>query len=278
MSSQKEVASTFQPVSSSLQIVGLSNSFTRSVFTGDEIGQKQKTLPVRKTHLRTKCAAAAAPKFGKQMLVFVPPHPLVKHWVAILRNSSTPPAIFRNALAELGRILTYEAVRDWLPTMSGEIETPCGVSEVEFVDPTKPIAVVPILLAGLALGEQIATVVPHSRTYHLGISRDEETLRPSFFLNKLPTTFEEGTKVLLLDPLLATGATIEAALDEVVARGVSVENLRIVSAISASPALKKLSERFPGLRIYTGIIDSGLNEKGYIVPGLGNAEERSFGN
>ncbi|CAI7784838.1 unnamed protein product, partial [Closterium sp. NIES-54] len=86
------------------------------------------------------CSAAAKPAFGRQMLVMVPPHPLIKHWIAILRNATSPPPIFRAALAELGRNIAYEATRDWLPMIQGEVATPCGVAEVEAVDPYKPIA------------------------------------------------------------------------------------------------------------------------------------------
>lgn len=211
------------------------------------------------------------------MLVFVPPHPLVKHWVAILRSSATPVPTFRAALAELGRILTYEACRDWLPTITSQIETPCGIADVEFVDPREPIKVVPILRAGIVLIEHLSTVLPATETYHLGYARNETTLLPSLYLNKLPERFPEGSRVLIADPMLATGGTMVAAIEEIVKRGADVKLMRVVSAIAAPPALKTLSEKFPGLKVYTGIIDAELNDKGYIVPGLGDAGDRSFG-
>ncbi|XP_028091499.1 uracil phosphoribosyltransferase-like [Camellia sinensis] len=92
-----------------------------------------------------------------RMLVFVPPHPLVKHWVAVLRNEQTPCPIFKNAMAELGRLFMYEASRDWLPTITGEIQSPMGVTSVEFIDPREPVAIVPILRAGLALAEHASS-------------------------------------------------------------------------------------------------------------------------
>ncbi|RDX86345.1 Uracil phosphoribosyltransferase, partial [Mucuna pruriens] len=143
-----------------------------------------------------------------RMLVYVPPHPLIKHWVSVLRNEQTPCPIFRNAMAELGRLLMYEASRDWLPTVSGEIQSPMAVASVEFIDPREPVAVIPILRAGLALAEHASLILPATKTYHLGISRDEETLQPTIYLNKLPEKFPEGSKVFVVDPMLATGKTI----------------------------------------------------------------------
>ncbi|XP_034694873.1 uracil phosphoribosyltransferase-like [Vitis riparia] len=213
----------------------------------------------------------------EKMLVFVPPHPLIKHWVSVLRNEQTPCPIFRNAMAELGRLLMYEASRDWLPTVKGEIQSPMGVASVEFIDPREPVAVVPILRAGLALMEYASSILPATKTYHLGISRDEETLQPTIYLNKLPDKFPEGSRVFLVDPMLATGGTIVAALDLVKERGINIKQIKVISAVAAPPALQKLSEKFPGLHIYTGIIDPTVNDKGFIIPGLGDAGDRSFG-
>lgn len=212
-----------------------------------------------------------------RMLVFVPPHPLIKHWVSVLRNEQTPSPIFRNAMAELGRILMYEASRDWLPMVTGEIQSPMGVASVEFIDPREPVAIIPILRAGLALAEHASSILPATKTYHLGISRDEETLQPTIYLNKLPDTFPEGSRVLVVDPMLATGGMIVASLELIKERGVENQQIKVISAVAAPPALQKLSEKFPGLHVYTGIIDPTVNDKGFIVPGLGDAGDRSFG-
>ncbi|KAI5391838.1 uracil phosphoribosyltransferase [Lathyrus oleraceus] len=214
---------------------------------------------------------------NNRMLVFVPAHPLIKHWVSVLRNEQTPCPIFRNAMAELGRLLMYEASRDWLPTVSGEIQSPLGVASVEFIDPREPVAVIPILRAGLALAEHASSILPATKTYHLGMSRDEETLQPTIYLNKLPAKFAEGSKVFVVDPMLATGGTIVAALNLLKDRGVSNKQIKVISACSSPPALEKLSEQFPGLQVYTGIIDPVLNDKGFIIPGLGDAGDRSYG-
>ena len=125
------------------------------------------------------------------MLVFVPPHPLINHWLAIARNVQTPPPIFRSTLGELGRLLIYEAARDWLPTFSAEVQGPVGLAKVEMVDPSQPIAVVPVLRAGLVLLEEANTVLPATNTYHLGFVRDEETLEAKMYLNKLPEKFAD---------------------------------------------------------------------------------------
>ncbi|XP_078178128.1 uracil phosphoribosyltransferase-like [Carex rostrata] len=205
------------------------------------------------------------------------PHPLIKHWVSVLRDENTPSSIFRSAMAELGRLLIYEATRNWLPTIIREVQSPVGVSMAEFINPKEPILVIPILRAGLALAEHASSILPCSRTYHLGMSRDEKTLLPSIYLNKLPDKFAEGARILLIDPMLATGGTIVAAIDLLKDRGVDTTQIKVISAISSPPALQKLKTNFPGLQVYTGAVDPILNEKGYIVPGLGDAGDRSFG-
>ncbi|GAB2272558.1 hypothetical protein Dimus_007379 [Dionaea muscipula] len=217
------------------------------------------------------------PVADNRMLVFVPPHPLIKHWVSVLRNEQTPCPIFKNAMAELGRLLIYEGSRDWLPTISGEIQTPMAAASVEFIDPREPVVVVPILRAGLALAEYAASVLPATLTYHLGLSRDEETLQPTVYLNKLPEKLPAGSRVFVVDPMLATGGTIVTVIDLVKQCGVDNKQIRVISAVAAPPALQKLSEKFPGLRVYTGIIDPTVNEKGFIIPGLGDAGDRSYG-
>ena len=189
----------------------------------------------------------------------------------------TPPQVFRSTIAELGRLLIYECVRDWLPTFNAEVQGPVALAQVEMVDPTQPIALVPVLRAGLVLLEEANTVLPATSTYHLGFVRDEETLEAKMYLNKLPKQFDEGQRVLICDTMLATGGTIVQAIDECIARGANVKNIRIVCAVTCPPALTILSEKYPGLRVYAAMIDEELNDDGYIVPGLGDAGDRAFG-
>ncbi|XP_075491256.1 LOW QUALITY PROTEIN: uracil phosphoribosyltransferase-like [Primulina tabacum] len=233
----------------------------------------------RRRDMSVNCRTTAErlPTSGDRMLVFVPPHPLIKHWVSVLRNEQTPCAVFKNAMAELGRLLIYEASRDWLPTISGEIQSPLGPAAVEFIDPREPIVIVPILRAGLALAEYASSILPATKIYHLGISRYEETLQPTIYLNKLPEKFPEGSRVFVVDPMLATGGTMIAALELIKGAGVDNKQIKVISAVAAPPALQKLSERFPGLHVYSGILDPTVNEKGFIIPGLGDAGDRSFG-
>ncbi|KAL6138775.1 hypothetical protein ACLB2K_064054 [Fragaria x ananassa] len=190
-------------------------------------------------------------------------HPLIKHWVSVLRNEQTPCPIFRNVMAELGRLLIYEASRDWLPTVTGEILSPMGVASVEFIDPREPVSVIPILRAGLALMEHASSVLPATKTYHL----DEETLLPTVYLNKLPEKFPEGSRVFLFDPMLATGGTIVAAVDLLKEHGLANKQIKVVSIVMG----------FLMLHVYTGIIDPTVNDKGFIIPGLGDTGDRSFG-
>ncbi|AQK86428.1 Uracil phosphoribosyltransferase [Zea mays] len=232
------------------------------------------TVPRAASH--DAATGVRSPTSGGQMLVFVPPHPLIKHWVSVLRNEQTPCVIFKSAMAELGRLLIYEASRDWLPTITGEIETPVAVASVEFIDPREPVLVIPILRAGLALAELASSVLPATKTYHLGFRRDEETLQPSIYLNNLPDKIPEGTRVLVVDPMLATGGTMVAAIDLLIECGVTSKQIKVISAIASPPALQKLNNKFPGLHVYTGMIDPEVNEKGFIVPGLGDAGDRSF--
>ncbi|GAQ92581.1 uracil phosphoribosyltransferase [Klebsormidium nitens] len=245
--------------------------------SGGKLSENVAREKVYQQQKRSLVRSRQSPSGAGQMLVYVPPHPLIKHWMAVLRNKDTPQPIFRSALAELGRCLIYEALRDWLPMIETQVETPCGVADVAFIDPTEPVKVVPILRAGLVLIENSTTLLPAMQTYHLGYARDERTLKPRLYLNKLPPSFPQDSRILLADPMLATGGTIVAAIEELRSRGADVRLMRVVSAVCAPPALKLLSERYPGLKVYTGIIDPDLNDYGFIVPGLGDAGDRSFG-
>ncbi len=212
-----------------------------------------------------------------QLRVYVPPHPLIKHWLTVARDVQTPPVLFKTALTELGRWLTYEAVRDWLPTVETKVSTPLTQCDATLINPEVPIAVVPILRAGLVLLDGAQSILPVASIYHLGLSRNEETLKASCYLNKLPPQFSSDTQIMILEPMLATGGSIMLAMDELTSRGANPGLVRIISVVAAPPALRKLSEEYPSLNIYTAIIDEGLNDKGYIVPGLGDAGDRAFG-
>lgn len=212
-----------------------------------------------------------------QLRVYVPPHPLIKHWLGVARDAATPSVLFKSAMTELGRWLTYEAVRDWLPTEETVVQTPLAPCPATLINPEVPVAVVPILRAGLALLEGAQTLLPLASVYHLGLVRDEKTLQPSCYLNKLPERFNPQTRVLIPEPMLATGGSIMAAMAELQQRGVDPALTRIVSVVAAPPALQKLSAAYPELVIYTATIDEGVNSQGFVVPGLGDAGDRTFG-
>jgi uracil phosphoribosyltransferase len=212
-----------------------------------------------------------------QLRVFVPPHPLIKHWLGVARDEATPSVLFRSSMTELGRWLTYEATREWLPTVDTTVKTPMGHCPATFVNPEAAIAVIPVLRAGLSLMEGIQAILPLASTFHLGMVRDEETLKPSCYLNKLPDQFAPETRVIVSEPMLATGGSIMAVMGELTKRGVDPALIRIISIVAAPQALQKLSVEYPALTIFSAAIDEGLNDQGFIVPGLGDAGDRTFG-
>ncbi|WP_088891673.1 uracil phosphoribosyltransferase [Leptolyngbya ohadii] len=212
-----------------------------------------------------------------QLRVYVPPHPLIKHWLAVSRDEATPSVLFRSAMTELGRWLTYEAIRDWLPTIDTEVNTPLATCPATFINPEVPVAVVPILRAGLALLDGAQALLPLASVYHIGVVRNEETLEPSVYLNKFPEKFDPQTRILITDPMLATGGSMMAVMQELTQRGADPSLIRIIAVVTAPSALQQLSNAYPGLVVYAATIDEGLNEKGYIVPGLGDAGDRTFG-
>ncbi|MBD2630495.1 uracil phosphoribosyltransferase [Aphanizomenon flos-aquae NRERC-008] len=213
----------------------------------------------------------------QQLRIIVPPHPLIQHWLGVARDVATPSVLFRSAITELGRWLTYEASRDWLPTQEISVQTPLAACPATFINPNIPVAVVPILRAGLGLLEGAQCVLPLASIYHFGLVRNEETLEPTCYLNNLPEKFAPFTRVLITEPMLATGGSIMAVMAELTQRGVDPALTRIVSVIVAPPALQKLAAVYPGLIVYTATIDEILNDHGYIVPGLGDAGDRIFG-
>jgi uracil phosphoribosyltransferase len=215
---------------------------------------------------------------AKQLRIFVPPHPLIQHWLGIARDAAAPPKVFRQTMAELGKWLTYEAIRDWLPTVEIEVNTPVAPAKATFINPQTPMAIVPILRAGLSLMEGIQSVLPlETSIYHLGLVRNEETLEPSCYLNKLPDRIPPESLILIAEPMLATGGSLMFALAELVKRGADHSNIRVISIVAAPPALQKLAIAYPDLQIYAAMIDETLNDQGFISPGLGDVGDRVFG-
>ena len=248
--------------------------------TGDGANKRKKNIIIKasKGAAEENGGGGGTPNNPNQMLIYVPPHPLLKHWLAVARNAASPSALFRSAMAEIGKILMYELSRDWLETYEAQVQGPLAVANVEVVDPSKAISIVPVLRAGLTLVDKAHEVLPTTKTYHLGYARDETTLEATKYLDKLPKNgFSKEDKVLISDPMLATGGTIVRAVQDVLDKGADVKNVRVMCCVAAPPALTKLSESFPGLVVYAAIIDENVTEEGFILPGLGDAGDRAFG-
>lgn len=200
-------------------------------------------------------------------------HPLIRQALGELRRKDTPPMEFRARVGELARYLTYEAARD-LPVMEAEIETPLAKTRAERVDERK-IILAPILRAGLAMIEGAMATFPHAQVRHIGLFRDETTLQPVEYYVKVPEVLDAESLVIVLDPMLATGGSAIAALDVFKQRGIS--RFKFICLIAAPEGVKAVGEKHPEVPIYTAKVDERLNERGYIVPGLGDAGDRCFG-
>ena len=199
-------------------------------------------------------------------------HPLVSHKLTIMRNKHTSVKDFRELVSEIGMLITYEATRD-LPLTTKRIETPL----CEMDAPTlagKKFAVVPILRAGLGLVEGVLRMVPSARVGHIGMFRDEETLEPHLYFCKLPKDIE-SRDVLVVDPMLATGGSADAAITELKKRG--CRHIKLMVLVAAPEGIAFIQKNHPDVHIYAGALDDHLNEHGYIVPGLGDAGDRIFG-
>ena len=199
-------------------------------------------------------------------------HPLIQHKVSLLRNKSTGTKEFKELVSELAMLLCYEATRD-LPTEEVEIETPIAVAHTQVLAGRK-LALVPILRAGLGMVDGMLSLLPAAKIGHIGLYRNEETLEPVEYSCKLPSDIQER-EVIVLDPMLATGGSARDAITQIKKRG--AQNIKFIGIIAAPEGLKALHEAHPDVDIYVAALDDHLNEKGYIVPGLGDAGDRIFG-
>ena len=208
---------------------------------------------------------------SKTLRVVVPPHPLIGHWLTLLRDRETPQALFNTAMVELGRWLTYEAMRDWIPYQRVQVQTPLAATEGTVVDGSVPMLAIPMLRGGLSLWEGARPVVPSAAVAHVGVSQG------IIWTNTLPDVIPARAGVLVFTPEVAGGEDVLRVLELLEERGVSGVRLRVITALTASPGLKQLGERYEDLTIYTGCIDAELDESGRILPGFGDAEQRLYG-
>lgn len=204
--------------------------------------------------------------------VHVMDHPLVAHKLSIMRDKNTSVKDFRELVSEIGMFIAYEATRD-LPLTTKTIETPICEAEVPTIG-GKKLAVVPILRAGLGLVDGVLRMVPAARVGHIGMFRDEETLEPHTYFCKMPKDIAER-EVLIVDPMLATGGSAAAAIDEMKKRGCT--HIKLLVLVAAPEGVECIRKAHPDVDIYAGAVDKCLNEHGYIVPGLGDAGDRIFG-
>ena len=203
--------------------------------------------------------------------IYASKHPLVAHKLSRLRDKRTEPKKFRELVREIAGLLAYEATAD-LAVTPRELETP--LAKMTGVELQEKIGLVPILRAGLGLVEGFWELMPSAEVWHIGLYRDEHTLRPVQYYNKLPT--EPTVSVcLILDPMLATGGSATATTD--VLKRWGVKRIKFVGLIAAPEGIQAMQKAHPEVDIHIGAIDDHLNERAYIVPGLGDAGDRQFG-
>jgi uracil phosphoribosyltransferase len=198
-------------------------------------------------------------------------HPLIAHKLSRLRDKSTEPKKFRELVREIAALLCYEATADLIVTPR-ELETP--LTKMTGSELKEKIGLIPILRAGLGMVEGVWELMPVAEVWHIGLYRDEHTLRPVEYYNKLPT--EPTVSVcLILDPMLATGGSATATAE--VLKRWGVKKIKFVGLIASPEGIKAMQTAHPDIDIYVAAIDDHLNERGYIVPGLGDAGDRQFG-
>jgi uracil phosphoribosyltransferase len=199
-------------------------------------------------------------------------HPLVQHKLGLLRDVTTNTHMFRQLVNELTLLLTYEATKD-LATETVEIETPLERTPAQRIS-GKKVAICPILRAGMGMLDGVLSLISGARVGFIGLYRNEETLEPVEYYVKLPGDIAERD-VILLDPMLATGNSTAAAVAKVKAAGAT--SIRLIALIAAPAGIERIHRDHPDVHIVVAGIDRGLNEKGYIVPGLGDAGDRLYG-
>ncbi len=203
---------------------------------------------------------------------YIMDHPLIQHKIGIMRMKDTSTKEFRALVTEVAMLIYYEASRN-LPLADKEIDTPITHTTVKEIA-GKKLCVVPILRAGMQMAEGVLQLTPNAKVGHIGLYRDEETLEPHEYFCKLPQDVTERD-VFVVDPMLATGGSADAAITLLKKRG--IKKIRFLCLIAAPEGVERLQAAHPDVNIYIGALDKCLNENGYIVPGLGDAGDRIYG-
>lgn len=208
----------------------------------------------------------------KMSKVVIFDHPLIQHKLTIMRNKYTSSKDFRELVSEIAMLMTYEITRD-LPLKDVEVDTPICTTKAKKLA-GKKLAVVPILRAGLGMVDGVVKMIPSARIGHIGLYRDEETLQPVEYYCKLPKDISDR-EVIVVDPMLATGGSAIDAVTQIKLR--NPKSIKFMGLIAAPEGVEALTKAHPDVDVYCAALDEKLNEKGYIVPGLGDAGDRIFG-
>lgn len=195
---------------------------------------------------------------AKTLRVVVPPHPLIAHWLTVLRHEGTPAALYRTAMEELGRWLSYEALRDWLPHRREVVKTPLASTEGTMIETSVPLLAIPLLPGGLHLWEGARQVLPNA----------------DLCLGGVPTSIESKAGVMVLLDQIDDGEAVVSILSRLHQEGVDGRRLRVITTVCASPGLKRIGEAFPDITLHTACIDADLNEDNQILPGIGDPLQR----
>ena len=207
----------------------------------------------------------------KNVVIF--DHPLIRHKIAILRNEKTSMKEFRELVEEITTLMTYESLKDGVPTTEVEVKTPLETCK-QYVVSDNSVVIVPILRAGLGMVNGVHVLFPSAKVGHIGMYRNEETLEPQTYYCKLPVGIEDKL-VVLVDPMLATGGSACDAIQLLKDKG--CKHIKFMAIIGAPEGVTKVATTHPDVNIYVSTLDRCLNENGYILPGLGDAGDRLFG-
>ena len=204
--------------------------------------------------------------------VYVFDHPLIQHKLSLMRDKKTGAKEFRELLEEISMLMVYEVTRD-LSTEEAEVETPICTTKTRVLS-GKKVGIVPILRAGLGMVDGVLNLIPAAKVGHIGLYRDEETAKPIEYFCKLPCDISER-EVIVVDPMLATGGSAIDAVSMIKKHGAA--NIKFMCIIAAPEGLAAFGKVHPDVKVYVGVLDEKLNDRNYIVPGLGDAGDRIFG-
>ena len=198
-------------------------------------------------------------------------HPLIHHKLSLIRDENTGTKDFRQTVSEIGMLMAYDVTRN-LPTYDVDVQTPVGIAHSQKL--ATEVVIVPIIRAGLGMVEGILTLIPTAKVGHVGMYRDETTLEPQQYYAKFPPLIVDA-EVLIVDPMLATGGSVSHTIKILKDRGVT--RISYVGLVGAPEGVKRVQKEHPDVDIYLACLDEKLNDKGYIVPGLGDCGDRLYG-